>query len=392
MVVAVAVGLGAGAVTVFIRARLDDPVLGTVVSIAVPFVAFEPATAVGASGVLAVVVAGLFTGHASPGAFSPQTRISERINWRTIQFLLENGVFLLMGLQIRTLVDEVDPQVLGVGESVGLGLLATGMLVLLRFLWVGPLTIGLRLRAQYAERRTLRALLALQHDLRYPPRHVWWRPRGGGERRYNRRRADLEQLRGQTIGWRSGVVIGWSGMRGVVTLAAAQSLPSDGSIPYRPQLILIAFTVAVTTLLLQGSTLPALIRVLGITGVDAAEDHRLLATLLDEISYSGLSVLDDPSSAVDGLDEVDPEIVERVRQSSFLRAEAMWEGSRGMSVPLAETPHRVYRRLRRAVVRAERERLLEIRSRGTFPPRIEDQAQALLDLEETRLRPLRPSG
>jgi monovalent cation/hydrogen antiporter len=84
---------------------------------------------------------------------------------------------------------------------------------------------------------------------------------------------------------------------------------------------------------------------------------------------------------------VDPEVIERVREASYLRAEAAWERSRSEDLPLEATPHRLFRRLRLAVVEAEREHLLELRRQGVYPPRIEEQAQALLDLEETRLRP-----
>lgn len=384
--VAVAVGLVVGAIGVWVRSRLDDPVLSTAVSLTVPFLAFFPTLVVGGSGVLAVVVAGLYTGHRNPEAFSPAIRISDRVNWSTIQFLLENAVFLLIGLQIRTLIADVRPSDdLTVLDAFGLGLLASLILILLRFLWVGPLVLLIRLREQRAERSTLRALLALQAATRGAGRL-----RGAAltraRRRYARRRADLDQMRAQVIDWRGGVILGWSGMRGVVTLAAAQALPTEGDF-YRPQLVLIAFTVAVVTLVLQGTTLPALIRAIRIDGVDEAEDRRMLAEMLEELSYAGMAVLNDPGDVVEGVREVDPEILERVRQSSFLRAESAWERSRGRDLPLEETPHRLYRRLRLAVVRAERERLLELRSRGTYPPRIEAEAQALLDLEETRLRP-----
>ncbi len=386
---AVAVGLVVGLVTVAVRSRLDDAALSTAISIAVPFLAFAGATELGASGVLAVVVAGLYTGHANPAAFSPVTRISDRINWRTIQFLLENAVFLLIGLQIRTLIGQVEQSrfPLDVPQTFALGLLITLVLILLRFLWVGPLVLLLRFREQQAEKSTLRSLLALQHAAS----GTGGRRRGSltlARRRYARKRADLEQLRAQLVDWRTGVVLGWSGMRGVVTLAAAQSLPpASDDIAYRPQLVLIAFTVAVVTLVVQGGTLPALIRLLKLNGVDEAEDRRLLASLLEELSYTGLGVLEDPSAVADGVTDVDPEILERVRQSSFLRAESAWERSEYGDLPLEATPHRLYRRLRLAVVQAEREHLLEIRRRGTYPPRIEAEAQALLDLEETRLRP-----
>jgi CPA1 family monovalent cation:H+ antiporter len=393
VVVAVVIGLIVGIVTVRVRARLDDSVLATAISITVPFLAFAPTNVIGASGVLAVVVAGLYTGYANPGSFSVVTRTSDRINWNTIQFLLENAVFLLIGLQIRSLVEQVvhappGRDTLSLGETIGLGLLATALLILLRFLWLGPLVLLLRLREQRAEARTLRALLHLQHRLQQPAHGPMRRRITVLRRRYARRRADLEQLRGQAIDWRSGVVLGWSGMRGVVTLAAAQSLPDE--IAYRPQLILIAFIVAVATLLLQGATLPALIRALRISGVDEAEDQRQLASLLDDLSFHGLAVLDDPASVLEDASDIDPEILERVRQTSFLRAEAAWERGHSEGLPIEATPHRLFRRLRLAVVEAEREHLLELRRQGVYPPRIEERAQALLDLEETRLRPAVP--
>ena len=386
VVVAVVIGFAVGIITVAIRSRLEDPVLATAISLAVPFLAFAPTLAVHASGVLAVVVAGLYTGYANPGSFSVVTRSSDRINWNTIQFLLENAVFLLVGLQIRSLIEDVNAKpMLSLGATVALGLLATAILIALRFLWVGPLVLLLRLREQRAEARTLHSLLFLQQQLTRPTHGRMRRRITLLRRRYARQRADLEQLRAETMDWRSGVILGWSGMRGVVTLAAAQSIPGDT--PYRPQLVLVAFIVAVVTLLLQGSTLPALIRALRISGVDEAADQRQLASLLDELSFAGMAVLDDPDSAVDGVSDVDPEIIERARQASYLRAEAAWERFHGTDQPLEATPHRLFRRLRLAVVDAEREHLLELRRQGTYPARIEDRAQALLDLEETRLRP-----
>ncbi|MCU1479970.1 MAG: sodium:proton antiporter [Subtercola sp.] len=387
VVVAIAVGLAAGFVTVFVRSKLNDPVLDTAISFAVPFVAFMPAEGLGASGVLAVVVAGLYTGHAAPARFSAQSRISDRINWRTVQFFLESGVFLLIGLEIRTLIDHVtdDPGELGVWPAIGIGVLATVALIVLRFVWAGPLVLGLRLRAQHAEKVTLRRRLHLDYLHTIPIRDARGRRRlRRAERLYMIRRSDLEQLRTEGIDWRGGVVLGWSGMRGVVTLAAAQSLPEDT--PYRDQLILIAFTVAFLTLVVQGSTLPAVIRLVGIQGIDVVEDRRELALLLDEISNKGLEVLDDPGGALGETTPVDPDVVERVRQSSFLRTELAWERSRQLSSGTDETPHQLYRELRLVVMETERTALLEARSRGAYTSRVLAEAQAMLDLEETRLR------
>ncbi|NQX12415.1 sodium:proton antiporter [Microbacteriaceae bacterium VKM Ac-2855] len=389
VVVAIAIGLAAGFITVYVRSKLHDPVLDTAISFAVPFAAFMPTEAIGASGVLAVVVAGLYTGHASPSSFSAQARISDRINWRTVQFLLENAVFLVIGLEIKTLIEHVDdPEVLSVPASFALGALATGALIVVRFLWVTPLIYGLHLRAQHAEKSTYQMRLALDHYRRAPVRNKWEASRmRRAERIYGRQRADLEQLRRENIDWRGGLVLSWSGMRGVVTLAAAQSLPE--SIPYRSQLILIAFTVAVLTLVVQGGTLPALIRLLRIQGVDEVEDRRELATLLDEISFAGLAVLEDPAAAI-AAEEVHPDVVERARQASFLRAESAWERSHEADDDdHSETPHHTYRLLRLAIVDAERESLLDARARGAYPSRILGRAQAMLDLEETRLRPPR---
>jgi hypothetical protein len=336
--------------------------------------------------VLAVVIAGLYTGHAAPQQFSAQARISDAINWRTIQFLLENGVFLLIGLELRTIIGDVEhPEVLSVWNAIGLGLIAVGSLIIIRFVLIVPLILGLRKRGDRAERAVLREWLMISYFRDHPVRYRWQALRKQrAEQRYERHRTDLEEYRQEAIDWKGGVVLGWAGMRGVVTLAAAQSLPL--SIPYRPQLILIAFTVAFVSIVLQGGTLPWLIRVIGLRGADIGADRRLLAQLLDDLSEAGLAVLDDPETAAGTTTAVDPEVVERVRQSSYLRAESAWERTIMTDAPHESRPHHVYRTLRLAVVDAERTRLLLERARGSYPSRVLTEAQSLLDLEETRLR------
>ncbi|MGN7799428.1 cation:proton antiporter [Leifsonia sp. 22587] len=386
VVIAAVVGLVVGFVSVWVRSKLTDPVLDTALSVVVPFAAFAPTEALHGSGVLAVVITGLYTGHAAPRQFSAQARISDAINWRTIQFLLENGVFLLIGLELRTLVADVEnPEVLSVWDAIGLGLIAVLSLIVIRFVLIVPLILYLRRRAERAERSVLREWLMISYFRDHPVRYRWQALRKQrAEQRYERHRSDLEEYRQEAIDWKGGVVLGWAGMRGVVTLAAAQSLPT--SIPYRPQLILIAFTVAFVSLVLQGGTLPLLIRTLGLQGADAGADRRLLAQLLDDLSEAGLAVLDDPETAAGTTTTVDPEVVERVRQSSYLRAESAWERTLAVDGPHEDRPHHVYRTLRLAVVDAERTRLLLERARGSYPSRVLTEAQSLLDLEETRLR------
>ncbi|GAA4186386.1 sodium:proton antiporter [Gryllotalpicola kribbensis] len=390
VVVAVIIGLAAGIVTTWVRSRFTDATLDTAISLIVPFVAFMPAEALNASGVLAVVIAGLYVGGVGPRLLSAQARINERINWGTVQFLLENAVFLAIGLQIRFLVDHVNQSVLSIGASVGIGLLATAALIVIRFAWIVPLLAGMRRAVARREKRLLRQWLWLSYFRAHPvekPRDA--RRKRRAEQDYARRRADLDHDRENQIDWRGGIALGWSGMRGVVTLAAAQSLPTDGSVPYRSQLILIAFTVAVASLVVQGGTLPWLIKLLRIPGVDADADGRDVARLLDEVSNAGLKALDDPREALGIEGEIDPDVLERVRQSTFLRSEVAWERVRASDVPLDQRPHQLFMALRRLVVDAEREKLVEEQRLGRYSTRALASVQTMLDLEDTRLRPPR---
>ena len=93
-----------------IRKHIKDPIIDTAVSLMAPFVAYLPAEELHASGVIAVVTTGLILGHKAPIIQDATSRLNERINWETIQFLLENSVFLLIGLQVRNILD-------GVGDS-----------------------------------------------------------------------------------------------------------------------------------------------------------------------------------------------------------------------------------------------------------------------------------
>jgi NhaP-type Na+/H+ or K+/H+ antiporter len=392
-ILAIIIGVVIGYVTVFVRSRLHDPILDTAISFAVPFIAFIPAEHFGASGVLAVVAAGLYSGHSSARQFSAQARIAERINWRTAQFVLENGVFLLMGLEISSLIRDVEEDELSAHQAIYVGLLMVLLVIVIRFLFVAPLLITLRKRQarQELNQTQFREMLdRVRSRLDLPPNLV--RRRQRAERMYQRRQVDIEQLRDEGFSWRGGLVLSWSGMRGVVTLAAAQSLPE---MDYRPQLILIAFTVAVVTLLLQGGTLPWLIRATGIRGTDRVADRRELATLLDEMGTAALAVLDNPQFTLPDGEQVDPATIERVRHDTKLSAESARErAEHGSGIDaLVHSPQRQYRELRREVLGAERDALLEARATGSYPSRILARAQTMLDLEETRLEQIdNPSG
>ena len=392
VVVALAIGLTVGVVSVFIRRKLNEPILDTAISFAVPFIAYIPAEELGASGVIAVVAAGLYSGHRS-AHFSPQSRISERFNWRTLQFVLENGVFLLMGAQLAGIVANVHADKLSADKAVYLGLLATAILIVLRFVFVWPLLLAVRRGEQRAVSRFER-VSRFADRLRYSRRGPADADKRAErfERAITRRKNDISQLRDEGLDARGTIVIGWAGMRGVVTLAAAQSLPK--STPYYEQLVLIAFTVAIATLLIQGGTLPLVIRWTKIRGTDRAADRRELAELLDEMGSAGIEALENPDFELPNGQKVDWQVLERVRQDTLIASQAAWERAEHADTDdgILDSPHQQYRDLRREVLQAERAVLLEARSRGSYPSRILTRAQSLLDLEEARLEQMDNGG
>ncbi|HLQ81744.1 MAG TPA: sodium:proton antiporter [Brachybacterium sp.] len=374
VVVAVVIGAAVGAVTVAIRARLAQPALTTAISFVVPFLAFLPTEAAGASGVLAVVAAGLVTGASGVRRLSVQDRTSERLNWLTIQLLLENGVFLLMGLQLRTLVVDVRGAGLSVADPIWIGLLMVVALGAIRTAFVAPVILAERRRRAGHEERARRYQAVLDQvsadeRARSSTRAVrlqrWLRRHG----------ADARFYAGNGLGGRGGLVIAWSGMRGVVTLAAAQSLPVD--FPYRSQLILLAFVVALVTLVGQGGTLPLLIRLLGIRGTDEEKAQRELTLLLDELQETAVAqVLDNPDLRRRDGKPFDGTVLEKVRARAAHRA----AHAAGEADPVAaQLPELV-----QLVHEVQQDALNEARSLGAYDSRTIARAQLMLDAGATR--------
>jgi CPA1 family monovalent cation:H+ antiporter len=326
----IVVGLLAAFVLALIRKRISDPVLDTTLSFAAPYVAFLPAQQIHGSGVLAVVVTGLILGHKSPVLQTASSRIAENINWRTVQFLLENVVFLLIGLQIRPLVSSVRDEHLPLAQVVWPCLAVLGVTVAARFVWMFAVTTLLRL------------------------------------------------FRRPTWDWRTSLVVSWAGMRGVVTLAAVFLLPTAHT-PQRALLALAAFTVVAGTLLVQGLTLPWLVRRLGLPGPDAAEDALQSAGLVTAAARAGLAVLDEVAK------EDDPDdVLQELRLRANHRANRIWE-QLGRSQQELEPPAVTYRRLRLKMLSAERSSILEARDRGVYDDIVLRQALQAIDLEESLL-------
>ncbi|MGO2820885.1 MAG: cation:proton antiporter [Brachybacterium tyrofermentans] len=376
VVVAIAIGAAVGVVAVRIRSKIDQPVLTTAISFVVPFIAFLPTELANASGVLAVVAAGLVTGASSVRRLSVADRNAERTNWLTVQLLLENGVFLLMGLQLRTLVTDVSDGGLSVWHAVWVGLAVTVLLGLIRVAFVVPVVFTARRRRPDYEvqaRRFDEALERVSADERFQQH-----PRGARiERWLQRRRADARFYAGNGLGWRGGAVLAWSGMRGVVTLAAAQSLPTD--FPYRTQLVLVAFVVALVTLVGQGGTLPLLIRVLGIRGTDEEQARRELALLLVEINeVAAGQVLDNPDLRRRGGEPFDPVVLEKVREVQARIADPQRRG--GAADPVKTQ----YAELMQLILDAQQDALNEARSTGSYDSSTIKTAQKRLDQGSVR--------
>nr|WP_221203846.1 cation:proton antiporter [Modestobacter versicolor] len=330
---AVLVGGVVAAVLAVVRARVQDPVLDTLVSFVAPYLAFLAAEEVHASGVLSTVVTGLALAHVSPKVQTATARVTEAITWRTVAFVLENGVFLLIGMQLPGLLSGAADSGLGAGR---VALVCAGVLVttiVARFVFVfglaGLLTVGTP-----------------------------------GMRR---------------LAWSPGVagLVSWAGMRGVVTLAAAQVLPED--LPDREVLLLAAFTVVVGSLLVQGSTLPWLVRKVGLPAPDPAEDALQAAVIGDAANAAGLQRLAELTTGEE------PEgVVDRLRDRSIARSHATWER---LGRPLADqqTPSSIYARLRMAMLDAERDVVVRARDAGTAPAEVLEAALNAIDVEESLL-------
>ena len=371
--VAVGVGLVVGHVAVLVRKVLHDAVLITAVSFTVPFTAFLPAESVGASGVLAVVVAGLVGGHHDPDVLQASDRIAEAINWKTLSFLLESGVFLIMGLQLRTLLDQADQAHVSVSQALGLGALAALAVLAVRMLVVAPLMVSLAKDAERAEAaRPILERLREQVGQAAPGRR-----RQGALTRIERKSADVDFAVSERLGWRAGIVLGWSGMRGAITVAAAQSLPAD--LPLRPQVLLAAFTAALLTLLVPGLSLPAVIRMLKVPGDDREADVAQLRTLLGTLGAAAGESLDGAAAEA----KHPAALVDQVREDLGARHGIRPESARDIDpVQWREG----YSRLMISALAAERRALQAAKRAGTYSTRVVDRVQGRLDLEEARLQ------
>jgi CPA1 family monovalent cation:H+ antiporter len=303
-------------------------------SLAAPFVAYIPAEAIHASGVLAVVVAGLVIGTKTPAMPGGASRLSQRSNWATVQFLLENSVFLLIGLQVRSIIEATSGDSLGAARIWGTCAVILVAVLVLRPVWVFP--------AIYLPR-------LIPRIRRVDPAPPWQLP----------------------------TIVSWAGMRGVVTLAAVFALPAD--VAHRPVLVLAALVVVAGTLVVQGLTLPSLVRILGVHGPDTHADALSQAALMDQATAAGIENLRQHARPDDS-----PEVLAMLERRTQERNRAAWERL-GRSELADRTPSKRYVQLRLNMLDAERDRILKLRRTGAYAHEVISEVLDMLDVEESML-------
>ncbi len=382
---AVVIGVAVGYATVWLRSKLADPVLMTAASFIVPFLAFLPAEAAEASGVVAVVVAGLVTGHQGARRFTARERLTERTNWLTLQFLVENGVFLLMGLQLENLLRDLDESNSTPTEVVVVATLVLAILLVLRTAFVAVQVLAAR--RQQPRLDAMRERLSLISD------KVDSMSEEGGDRvedergqkrmsqfrrRVQRGHADVDYQESEPVTARGGVVLAWAGMRGVVTLAAALTIGTE--VEERTLLITVAFVVAVASLLLYGGTLPLLIRRLGVSGVDPSEERDEVIELFSDITGTASDALGPLDRIVIDGQAIDPDVA--AESLSWLER---IEEQRGDTTPeaLSLASQRIL--LHREFISLMRDALHEERAIGAYSTGALAQAASLIDAQELRL-------
>ncbi|EGD54734.1 cation:proton antiporter [Gordonia neofelifaecis] len=374
VVAAVVVGAAVGWVFIVARARISNAAVATAVSFTAPYIAYVPAEVMGASGLVAAVAAGLVTGRGSVRRLTAAHRQSDQQTWRTVELLLEGGVFLLMGLELKALVTDVRDSHETVWHAVWPAAIAFVLLIVIRWAFVMTLVAGISRRARRVIARE--PMLAEMQDKLGDPDAAADRMTRRFQRSIDRRLADIEYYRTESMGFREGYVVVWAGMRGVVTLAAAQTLPADT--PYRSLLILVAFVVATGSLMIQGTTLGAFIKWMKLPDQReaAAQERRRLNREMASISYE---VLADPS--VCGTDGLLARSVEQVRE-----LEASDDDEFEGDVLDRRLRNAVeMRRVRRVIIDRQRAELIDLRDRGAYSSESLTVALARLDAEEISL-------
>ncbi len=336
-----AVGLAVGWLAEQFHKRVDDPPIEITVSLLVPFVAYLVAERFGVSGVLAVVSAGMYLGIRAPQILTFKTRLQAGPVWEMLEFLLNGFVFILIGLQLPQVLKVLSGHSIPVVSLAKYALLISLAVILIRIIWVFPVT--------------------------YLPRLIFTRLCGHES----------------CPSWRHVTIVAWTGMRGVVSLAAALALPltlQNGTpFPDRDLILFLTFIVIVATLVLQGLSLPLLIRWLGVRDDRSMEKEERDARLqANQAALARLKDLaeSDPAKA-DALQRLRVEYEDHIRQLESAEPQS------------AGTPLRLFsaefERLSRDALQVERVTLLKLRDQDVINDEVLRRVQRDIDLAEARL-------
>jgi monovalent cation/hydrogen antiporter len=329
----VAVGLLVGWLVAELRRRLDDPVVEIVVSVFTGYAAYLPAELLGVSGVLAAVTTGLYVGWRAPELSSPSTRLLGFSFWEVLVYLANAVLFILVGLQLQPILEELDDTAVAV--LVGQGALVSAVVVAVRLGWGFSVPYLVRLIDRRPSQRIRR------------------------------------------IGARERLLLGWSGMRGAVSLAAALALPLD--FPLRNLILFLTFSVIFATLVVQGLTLPALIRRLHFEQDDAEEREELRARLA--ATHAALERLDELA----GADWTRDDTVERLHALYEFRRRRLKARGGYLEDDGTEDRSQAYQRLLRELLQAQRQAIVRLRNQGQISNDVMHRIERELDLEDTRL-------
>jgi monovalent cation/hydrogen antiporter len=353
----IAVGFAVGWLVVWARRHVsEDPSVQNIISLLTPFVAYLAAEVlphglwerlhelVGVpanlhfSGVLAVVTTGLYLGRKGPYITSSGTRLQGFATWELITFLLNGLIFILIGLQLRSVVGNLDAYT--PGQLVFYAILVSLTVIAVRIVWVFPAT--------YLPRRLSRRL----------------------------------RERDPSPSWRAVSVVAWTGMRGVISLAAALALPdqtaSGASFPYHDLIIFLTFCVILATLVIQGLSLPAVIRALGLEDDGIGEKEETHGRI--KVADAALERL----GQLEGEDWVREDTAERVRglyNYRRIRFASRFDGDPDG----VEERSAAYQRLMIELLEAQRQRLVKMRDDGSIGDEVMHRIERDLDLEESRL-------
>jgi Na+/H+ antiporter len=337
----VAIGYAVGWVIHRVRARIDDAPIEITLSLFTPYAAYIAAEAIGASGILAAVTVGLYLGARSEGLFSATARIEAQGFWNALMFILESTLFLLMGLQIREIAGGI--------EGLDAGRVTLTVVVTL------VVVLGLRVAWMFTMGPFLRRLIP--GEAKEEPPEM-----GPGAR----------------------LVAGWAGMRGAVSLAAALAIPAGvdggGPFPQRELIIFTVFCVIVIGLLLQGLTLPALIKATGL-GRDEADDAADEARARAAAAEAALARLEEMRHDTDDDGGRATEHLRELYEARLGHARAP-QDERGDD----DRQHvEAFQRLREELLRSERAALHELHARGEISEDALRTVERDLDLQEARL-------